>query len=129
MKIVGTKVTGGSRSQLHGGRASHGRLRPPIHGKSDRNRRGQYKENQVMMILHQYLRPLPGHSLPGLLEASNRQMMIIPPSVSGMVLSLTAVPPGLFRVHGRHVTLGLLSPSGGIPVTLRSETIKNTDVF
>ena len=81
-----------------------------------------------MMILLQYLLPQPGHNLLGLLEASSRQMMI-PPSASGMVLSLTAVPPGLFRVHGRHVTLGLLSPSGGIPVTLRSETIKNTDVF
>ena len=126
MKIVGTKDLGGSRSQPHGGRASHGRLRHPIHGKSDRNRRGQYKENQAMMMLPLLLPHPPGHNRHGLLEALNRQMM--PPSVSGSVLSLTSVPPGLLRVHGRQSTLCHTCTSGGHPVT-RSKTIKNTELF
>ena len=126
MKIVGTKDLGGSRSQPHGGRASHGRLRHPIHGKSDRNRRGQYKENQAMMMLPLLLLHPPGHNRHGLLEALNRQMM--PPSVSGLVLSLTAVPPGLLRVHGHQITLCPTCTSGGHPVT-RSETSKNTELF
>ena len=127
MKIVGTKVLGGSRSQPHGGRASLGRLRHPIHGKSDRNRHGQYKENPAMMMLLLFPRHPPGHNRHGLLEALNRQMM--PPSVSGLVLSLTAVPPDLLRVHGRQITLCHTCTSGGHPVTLRSETIKNTECF
>ena len=126
MKIAGTKVLGGCRSQHHGGRESHGRLLLPIHGKSDRNRRGQYKENQAMMMLPLLLLHPPGHNRHGLLEALNRQMM--PPSVSGLVLSLTAVPPGLLRVHGRQSTLCHTCTSGGHPVT-RSKTIINTESF
>ena len=126
MKIVGTKDLGGSRSQPHGGRASHGRLRHPIHGKSDRNRRGQYKENPAMMMLLPLHRHPPGHNRHGLLEALNRQMM--PPSVNGLVLSLTSVPPGLLRVHGRQSTLCHTCTSGGHPVT-RSKTIINTESF
>ena len=126
MKIVGTKVLGGSRSQPHGGRASLGRLRHPIHGKSDRNRRGQYKENQAMMMLPLLLLHPPGHNRHGLLEALTKQMM--PPSVSGLVLSLTSVQPGLLRVHGRQSTLCHTCTSGGHPVT-RSKTIKNTELF
>ena len=127
MKIVGTKVLGGSRSQPHGGRASLGRLLHPIHGKSDRNRHGQYKENTAMMTQPLLQLHPPGHNLHGLLEALNRQMM--PPSVSGLVLSLTAVPPDLLRVHGRHIILCQKRTSGGHPVTLRSDTIKNTECF
>ena len=59
--------------------------------------------------------------------ALNRQMMM-PPSASGLVLSLTAVPPGLLRVQGRQITLCPTCTSGGHPVT-RSEMIKNTEVF
>ena len=52
----------------------------------------------MMMLLLLHRHP-PGHNRHGLLEALNRQMM--PPSVSGLVLSLTAVPPGLLRVPGQ----------------------------
>ena len=127
MKIVGTKVLGGSRSQLHGGRASLGRLRHPIHGKSDRNRHGQYKENPAMMMLLLLPHHPPGHNRHGLLEALNKQMM--PPSASGLVLSLTSVPPGLLRVPGHLSTRCHMDTSGGHPVTRTGETTKNTELF
>ena len=79
-----------------------------------------------MMMLPLLLLHPPGHNRHGLLEALNRQMM--PPSVSGSVLSLTSVPPGLLRVHGRQSTLCHTCTSGGHPVT-RSKTIKNTELF
>ena len=134
MKIVGTKVLGGSRSQPHGGRASHGRLRPPIHGKSDRNRRGHNKKKQqavrMKMMLHLPHPPLLGLSQLGLPPAWCRRMTL-PPPMSSSVLSLTAVPPGLLRVPGQ-VCLGCTR--GGLPVT-RSKLqslrylIKNTERF
>ena len=79
-----------------------------------------------MMVQLQLPRHPPGHNRHGLLEALNKQMM--PPSVSGLVLSLTSVPPGLLRVRGHQGTLCHMCTSGGHPVT-RSETIKNTECF
>ena len=82
-----------------------------------------------MMMLPLLLLHPPGHNRHGLLEALNRQMM--PPSVSGLVLSLTAVPPGLLRVPGQ---VCLTCTSGGPPVT-RSKLqflrylIENTERF